>query len=137
MHVAIVIPCLNEQDSLASTCASLGFCGSDVQPPVDTSLILVDNGSADQTATVMGEIQRAAPDRVILANESERGYVPPRHRGALVAFEQANQNGHSLRDVLVLPADADTRYGPASVDAVPAPPQATPGAIPHGVAHPP
>src|SRR3546814_5724652 len=85
MHVAIVIPCLNEQDSLASTCASLGFCGSDVQPPVDTSLILVDNGSADQTATVMGEIQRAAPDRVILANESERGYVPPRHRGALVA----------------------------------------------------
>src|SRR3546814_10726599 len=83
----------------------------------------------------MGEIQRAAPDRVILANESERGYVPPRHRGALVAFEQAKQNGQSLSDVLVLQADADTRYGPGYVDAVRDAAQATPGAIIEGVAH--
>src|SRR3546814_3508908 len=83
----------------------------------------------------MSGYQRAAPDRVIRANESERGYVQPSHRGALVAFEQAKQNGQSLSDVLVLQADADTRYGPGYVDAVRDAAQATPGAIIEGVAH--
>ncbi len=109
MHTAIVVPCLNEEATLALACHSLGFGGQDI-PPSDTVLILVDNGSTDRTVEVMEEIRCTSPSNVILARESERGYVPPRHRGVLVASNHANNCGHPENEVLILQADADTIY---------------------------
>ena len=71
MRTVVVIPCLNEQATLAATCASLGF-GLDGPSPDDVTLVLVDNGSDDETPAVMGSIRQSSPDRVILAKEPER-----------------------------------------------------------------
>jgi glycosyltransferase involved in cell wall biosynthesis len=119
MHVAIVMPCLNEELLLRDTCASLGFGTDLISAPDWTSLVLVDNGSADRTRCVMRDIARLSrKGAVILANEEERGYVPARHRGVLAARSMAATSGISDRDLLILQADADTRYGDGYVRAM-------------------
>lgn len=135
MHAAIVIPCLNEEATLRSTCTSLGFGDPDVLPPADAILILVDNGSDDRTLEVMEAVQRASPDRVILAQEAERGYVPPRHRGVLVARDRAARDGCSDDGVLILQADADTLYEPCYVPEMVHAARGAQGAMIEGVAH--
>lgn len=81
-------------------------------------MILVDNGSNDQT---LGEAEairaNSRPESVVIAHEPERGYVPPRHRGNLIAAELARKQG-SLRDFLILQADADTNYSDGYIDAM-------------------
>jgi glycosyltransferase involved in cell wall biosynthesis len=116
LHAVIVIPCRNEEQRLAKTCASLGFGVAGKAPPV-TTLILVDNGSTDSTPKIANDIRDASPnDAVLLASEKEIGYVPPRHRGCLVARELAQRIGIKETSVLVLQADADTHYSPGYVD---------------------
>lgn len=134
MHAAIIIPCLNEEENIAATCASLGFGGDRTRLPDDTTLILVDNGSTDSTAEVIDAIRSTAPDKVITAHESERGYVPPRHHGVLIAIDEARNCGYTLSDVLVLQADADTRYNPGYIDAMRNAASGSLGAIVEGVA---
>ena len=135
MHAAIVIPCLNEEASLEPTCASLGFGLGSAASPIGATLILVDNGSTDQTAAVMRTICHAAPDNVILAAEPERGYVPPRHHGALVARNMAIRLGLRTNEVVILQADADTIYDGGYVEAMRKAAETTPGALVEGVAH--
>lgn len=112
MHAGIVIPCLNEEHVIISTCASLGFgIGTDT-PSSETFLILVDNGSDDGTSQTMEELKsRSPPGTVRTVSEPERGYVPARHRGVLEARNIARAMGIPEHDLLVLQADADTRYG--------------------------
>jgi glycosyltransferase involved in cell wall biosynthesis len=111
MQSFLVMPCLNEERGLAAACASLGFGRGYQAAPPYTHLVLVDNGSEDRTRAMMQHIQQQSPaNSVILASETERGYVPPRHRGILVASELAAR-GHYPRDqVLIIQADADTDY---------------------------
>jgi hypothetical protein len=107
---AIVMPCLNEQEFLATSCASLGFC-ADRTPPANSFLVIVDNGSTDCSLEIAAEIQaRCAPGSVVLAQESERGYVPARWRGNQVAGETAFARGIANEKVLILQADSDTKY---------------------------
>lgn len=111
MQCFIVMPCLNEEAVLAATCASLGFGCLDRASPLHTRLVLVDNGSEDRTFAVMQDIQRRSPtNSVILASEPERGYVPPRHRGVLVARDAAMRDHCPEDSVLIVQADADIRY---------------------------
>lgn len=111
-HVAIVLPCLNEEESLLSTCRSLGFGTSGEGQAPQAALFIVDNGSTDNTVSVAGEIQDASlPGTVIIGREEERGYVPPRHRGNGFARSFAEAHGIHSGQVLVLQADADTLYG--------------------------
>jgi len=108
--VAVVIPCLDEEEGLAATCHSLGFGDGAVRAD-DSFLILVDNGSVDGTADVAMRIRDASlPGTVILAKEKERGYVPPRRRGNALAMELAQTRGVPIDRVLIVQADADTNY---------------------------
>ena len=119
MQVAIVVPCLNEEATLANTCASLGFGSGARSTSADTVIVLVDNGSTDQTRAVMAAVRdHSAPGSVILSSEAERGFVPPRHRGVLEARAFAQRRGLTEPDVLLLQADADTIYLDGYVDAM-------------------
>lgn len=102
---------------MAKTCASLGF-GTQQSTSPNITLILVDNGSNDRTLDVAEAIRaNSQPESVLIAHEPERGYVPPRHRGNLIAAELARTQG-SLRDFLILQADADTNYSEGYIDAM-------------------
>jgi hypothetical protein len=112
MRSAVVMPCLNEEATLAEACLSLGFGrGASQNFGTDTTLVLVDNGSEDATWSVMEQIQRnSPPSSVVLIREPERGYVPPRHRGVLEARRLAQCSGIGESGFLVVQADADTLY---------------------------
>ena len=113
----VVIPCLNEEVSLEKTCESLGFCHGPHGLGDDALLVLVDNGSTDRTVAVMERIQdRSLAGQVHILHESERGYVPPRHRGVLFARDAARARRVGEERVLIVQADADTAYGPLYVD---------------------
>lgn len=109
--VALVVPCLNEEENLAYMCASLGFgLGKALLPP-GAILFLVDNGSTDSTVAVAEQIRLSSKDgAVFIGHEPERGFVPPRHRGNLMVKELARAMNWSLKDILILQADADTLY---------------------------
>ena len=118
LYAAVVIPCLNEAETLSATCSSLGFAPGE-PPPQRAVLILVDNGSTDSTFAIAEELKRALPDgAVAVVTESERGYVPPRARGNATAAELAAEQEIALTEVLILQADADTCYRPGYVDAM-------------------
>lgn len=111
IRVAIVIPCLNEEENLSHTCSSLGFgIGKELSPP-GTVLLLVDNGSTDSTIFVAEQIKHNSREgAVYIGHETERGFVPPRHSGSLMAKALAEEMNWSLENVLLLQADADTIY---------------------------
>ena len=118
MHVFVVVPCFNEEDGLAASCASLGF-GDGQSPPENVRLVLVDNGSTDRTYSIMEEIQDQSPLRsVTLIYEPERGFVPPRRRGIGAARALADKAAIDWDAVLIVQADADTLYGPGYVAAL-------------------
>lgn len=113
METFIVIPCLNEEDCIAATCASLGF-GDGLEQ--FGRLVLVDNGSSDGTLSALSAIQRTSPPgRVLITQEHRRGYVPARRAGmaTVLAVAQLEQLHDDL--VLILQADADTIYLPGYV----------------------
>lgn len=119
MRAFIVIPCLNEEGELEATCASLGFGLGAETGPADTTLILVDNGSTDRTPEIMQHIWHSSREgAVVVTHESEQGFVPPRRRGIEHAAEIAEIEDLSQSDVLILQADADTRYQPGYVAAM-------------------
>lgn len=108
MELFIVIPCLNEERCIAETCASLGF--GDGQEPLGR-LVLVDNGSSDETAKMMLEIERASPPgHVLITQEHRRGYVAARRAGMAAVMAAAQRDHVAAEDVLILQADADTIY---------------------------
>jgi glycosyltransferase involved in cell wall biosynthesis len=116
LFTCVVIPCLNEQDSLESTCKSLGF-GEGVRPPENSALIIVDNGSTDRTRVVAQNVMNLVQNEtVFLREERERGYVPPRDHGNLFAVELAKHRGFSDNETLLIQADADTNYSSRYID---------------------
>lgn len=109
MDTYIVMPCLNEAAQLAQTCASLGFPG---ERDAETHLVLVDNGSEDQTLEVMRGIRAACdPQTVHILEEPRRGYVPARSAGPTYLAS----SGLASPSALLLQADADTVYLPGYV----------------------
>lgn len=113
METFIVIPCLNEAECIAATCASLGF-GDGLEPL--GRLILADNGSSDGTLRALSAIQRTLPrGRVLITQEHRRGHVLARRAGMATVLEVAQRE--KLHDdlVLILQADADTIYLPGYV----------------------
>jgi hypothetical protein len=111
--IAFVMPCLNEERYLTAAAASLGFGECPVPAAEDVYLVLVDNGSADGTRSLMHAIARSSrPGAVRVAVEKERGFVPPRRRGVRVVSDLAQELGAPAEQFLVLQADADTIYRP-------------------------
>lgn len=105
----VVVPCLNERESLEATCRSLGFAAG-AQPPVGCSLILIDNGPTDGTLALCRKISRSSSASVVVAQERERGYVPARRRGIEIATDLSRDLDVALDHVVVIQADADTIY---------------------------
>lgn len=87
-YISVVIPALNEELFLRATLDSLAR-----QTYRDFEIIVVDNGSTDQTAA----IARAAGARVV--NCSQRGVCAARQAGTLVA-----------RGQIIVSTDADTKF---------------------------
>lgn len=111
MQVVIVLPYLNEQHTLSDSCRSLGFGVGATATPTSSTLILVDNGSIDDSPQIAERIKEASRGAsVITAREAERGIVPARRLCNSIARELARTNGWNERDVLVLQADADAWY---------------------------
>lgn len=116
METFVVVPCLNEEDGLAATCASLGF-GQGGEPI--GRLVLVDNGSTDGTSSVMRRVRDASPaGQVLLVQEPRRGYVSARRAGMAAVLERTRLDQVPLASTLVVQADADTVYLPGYVDAL-------------------
>jgi glycosyltransferase involved in cell wall biosynthesis len=118
-EVVLVMPCLNEAQNLMQTCHSLGFGSNIDETPESSSLIIVDNGSTDGTPEIAEQLQRASPrDRVHLVKETERGFVPARHRGNLLARRLSQSAEWDLHNVLILQVDADCEYQPGYIAAM-------------------
>jgi glycosyltransferase involved in cell wall biosynthesis len=116
MRAYVVMPCLNEEDSLAAACSSLGFSHESFFPD-DVRLVLVDNGSTDTTKEIMQQVLRRSPfGTVFITKESERGFVPPRRHGVEVAMKLADDDGVETTNVLIVQADADTVYRPGYLE---------------------
>jgi hypothetical protein len=119
MHVAFVMPCLNEAPLLEATAASLGFGDTASPAAPDVYLVLVDNGSTDRTLDVMERIASASrAGAVWIVEEAERGFVPPRRKGALFVCELTVRLGEPVDGWLILQADADTHYLPGYAQAM-------------------
>lgn len=111
LPVFVVIPCLNEEKYLLRTCQSLGFGIGSEYTPHNTHLIIVDNNSTDDTLIVAHDVLKASsPGSVLIGNEVERGYIPPRCKGNLIAKEVCNTLGYDVSQAVILQADADTNY---------------------------
>lgn len=107
----IVIPCYNEEKNLLATCQSLGFGLNDQDAPPNTILILVNNNSTDKTFETSKLVINFSPSNtVFLLQEEVQGFVPARHAGNMKAKELAIERDVDLQDVLILQADADTKY---------------------------
>jgi hypothetical protein len=140
MRAAIVVPCLNEELSLSRTCSSLGFgVGAAQRTSDDAHLVLVDNGSEDQTWAVMEQVRAESPKgTVTLVREPERSFVAPRHRGALEARKIARASSTPDGEMLIVQADADTVYGAGYVRAMIEMASSSPGnSLIEGIANPP
>lgn len=111
IHVHIVLPFLNEQESLTNTCRSLGFGIGSNSTPLSATLFLIDNGSTDDSISIAEKVKTSSREgSVLIGHELERGYVPPRHRGNIMAQTLARSMSISSQDVLILQVDADTYY---------------------------
>lgn len=109
--VMIVIPCFNEEGTLASTCASFGFGIGRETKSLKAILFIIDNNSTDLTIVIAENIKsNSSKDTVFIGHEKEQGFVPPRHKGNLIAKELALTLNLPLDSVLILQADADTIY---------------------------
>ena len=112
------MPCLNEQQILAHSCASLGF-GAGRTPPANSVLVIVDNDWSDGTREVATSIKaRSPPGCVIVVSEPEKGYVPARQRGTITAQKIARERGIARTNTLILQVDADTNYSENYVDEI-------------------
>ncbi|TWB87540.1 glycosyltransferase involved in cell wall biosynthesis [Bradyrhizobium macuxiense] len=115
--VVLVLPCLNEEKTLAATCNSLGFGLDGQNQPANAVLVMVDNGSVDDTPNIMSQIRFRSPAHtVIIRHEAERGYVPPRRAGIAFAQEIAQERHVSDQKTLIVQVDADTEYCPFYAD---------------------
>ncbi|KQO89464.1 glycosyltransferase family 2 protein [Methylobacterium gossipiicola] len=138
MLAAIVIPCLNERDTIPNAARSLGFGLGDEATPDGALLVLVDNGSTDGTRDALTGIGRTSRrDAVVVIDEAERGYVPPRAAGVEAAACAARARGVPSSELLIVQGDADTIYHEGYVRAFRSAAEDRRPALFEGLTHPP
>src|SRR6185437_6871274 len=76
--ISVVLPAHNEEDVLAETLEKCVAALSEIAP--DYEIIVVDDGSSDQTGKIAEEYAAANPHIRVVHNRPQRGYV-----GALIA----------------------------------------------------
>ncbi|HMM75046.1 MAG TPA: glycosyltransferase family A protein [Gammaproteobacteria bacterium] len=115
LAITVIMPCYNAAATLAASIR----CVLE-QTHANTDLIVVDDGSSDDSVPVIEELVREHPGRVHLLRQDHQGPYPARNlalraaRGDCVAFLDADDTWtpdclERLRDAL-LAADADLAY---------------------------
>ena len=108
MLTFVVMPCLNEENYVARAIESLLV--PEDQDLHAVQIVAVDNGSTDDTLSVLEDLRRRYPGKLSTIVEPKRGFVPPRKAGVRFVADLAAASGVDPHDVLVLQADADTLY---------------------------
>lgn len=72
MNVSVVLPCYNEEATIAATVADVAGWMS--QEGIRGEIIVVDDGSRDATASVLAELGSAHPALRIVRHERNQGY---------------------------------------------------------------
>lgn len=130
LAISVVMPCYNAAATLAGSMRCVL-----TQTHADTELIVVDDGSVDDSLRIVAGIAEEFPGRVRLLQQDHKGPYPARNlalraaRGDCIAFLDADDTWspdclERLRDTL-LDADADLAYcgwqnvGPAAANTDP------------------
>ena len=72
MRLSVVVPCFNEEGNIAGVVAQAAEVGREAA--TDLEIVVVDDGSTDDTAAVLGELQRQVPELKIVSHPLNRGY---------------------------------------------------------------
>jgi glycosyltransferase involved in cell wall biosynthesis len=81
-EISVIVPAYNAEPWIAETLRSVLDQTID---PVSYEIIVIDNGSEDQTLEVAAEALRMAPARVTLSSEAKRGPALARNHGLSLA----------------------------------------------------
>jgi glycosyltransferase involved in cell wall biosynthesis len=72
MRLSIVVPCFNEEGNVAQVVAQAAEVGRTLATELE--IIVVDDGSTDDTSRILRELQTWVPELVILRHPRNRGY---------------------------------------------------------------
>jgi len=95
--ISILIPVYNEADTVKALLETV----SAVPLPIKKEIIVIDDGSADGTPSILEELKNDHPDLNLLRNEKNRGKGYSLHRGIKAATGD-----------IILIQDADLEYDP-------------------------
>jgi glycosyltransferase involved in cell wall biosynthesis len=116
LTVSVVLPCFNEEESVAHT---LDVLSAALAAVPDHEIIVVNDGSTDGTATVLAGIASRHPNLRIVTHDRNRGYGAAlktgirRARGELIAITDADGTypNERLPELIALCADHDMVVG--------------------------
>ena len=72
MRLSVVVPCFNEEGNVARVVGQAAEVGRTLASELE--IVVVDDGSTDDTAAVLGELQREVPELKIVSHPLNRGY---------------------------------------------------------------
>ncbi len=72
MRLSVVVPCFNEEGNIAPVIAQVAEVGRRLASELE--IIVVDDGSTDATAKVLGGLQALVPELRIVTHQRNRGY---------------------------------------------------------------
>jgi glycosyltransferase involved in cell wall biosynthesis len=72
MRLSVVVPCFNEEGNIARVVRQASEVGGRIASELE--IIVVDDGSTDDTAGVLGLLQETLPELQIVAHHRNRGY---------------------------------------------------------------
>ena len=104
MKLTVVMPCFNEQTTIRQIVDAV------LRQPFDIELIIVDDGSSDDTRSILDSLQQEREQVRVLLQPENAGKGAALRRG----FEQATGD-------IVLVQDADLEYNPDEYDKLIAP----------------
>jgi glycosyltransferase involved in cell wall biosynthesis len=104
VKLTVVMPCFNEQATIRQ------IVGAVLRQPFDIELIIVDDGSSDDTRSILDSLQKEHEQVRVLLQPDNAGKGAALRRG----FEQATGD-------IVLVQDADLEYNPDEYDKLIAP----------------
>jgi glycosyltransferase involved in cell wall biosynthesis len=72
MRLSVVVPCFNEEGNIAPVVAQATEVGRRLTSELE--IIVVDDGSRDDTARILAALQKTVPELKIVAHPENRGY---------------------------------------------------------------
>lgn len=111
-ELTVVTPAFNEQDFIVKTLRSLEKIQNNIE------IVVVDNGSSDQTRDVVLELSRGFKHPLVLLNSRQKGPVFARKRGMDEVVAQYLERGKMSNPRYLAMLDADTVVPQAWVEKI-------------------